>query len=99
MKQSFDPILGRGWGDLKQGKQIRDISEISVGDLVLEYSGQFHSKNIIHVRGKREYGGFVFLDCVWGDPTEPKRRASRDEFSIDNIQIKHSQSTFFTTTL
>lgn len=70
---------GRGFGSHIKGERIRQISDLRVGDLVLEYSAQFHAENTVLITrhlGDRVYGVFVnphdWTDrwgtefCIWG---------------------------------
>jgi len=69
------PKQGSGWGHLRAGEAISDLSELKEGDLLLEHSVQFNAFNLLRVvktrwdgerhdlSGRKFYGMF-------GDPSD-----------------------------
>lgn len=65
------PAMGSGWGDFHPGDPITSPADVKVGDMLLEFIGQFNAYNVIKVtktqwagepenlRGRKFYGVFV----------------------------------------
>ena len=74
-------VGGRGWGDFKKGKRVKDIKDLKVGEMYLQYNPQFNANNIVKIKSgdkttlKRDivYGSFVYPNNM---------HTMRDEFAI-----------------
>lgn len=88
------PRRGSGWGNFQAGEQINDLSKLNVGDLLLEFSIQFDSYNVVRVtktRWENESDQLVNRKVygVFADPSDPAttRLYSSGEFCICNHEL------------
>lgn len=63
---------GSGFGPFAKGAPVRSISEVSVGDLLLEYSPRFDAENVLRVTqvGNAFHKGIFYARFV--DPIDPE---------------------------
>ena len=77
---------GSDWGELSQGDRITDITDLVVGQIYLEYSSQFNSKNVVKIIKGDETG--LDRPIVYGkfvepsDHTQTRAGASSEGFAI-----------------
>ncbi len=83
-------IGGRGWGSFEKGKRITDIKELKVGNLYLEYSTQFNTKNIVIITSGDATG--LNRDIVYGSFVRPENLKHKEEdFAIWGYGLKYDE--------
>lgn len=71
-------VGGRGFFGLEKGKNITDINELKVGDIILGHSKQFNADNTFKLVDRRQYGTSVNFDAVYWDAKQNKRIGNED---------------------
>lgn len=91
---------GSGWGDFKKGPEIKNVSDVAVDDLLLNYSPQFNSKNVFSVSrirpGRALAGASQNDNAFYGyfvNPQNPKtkRMASDKEIIVWDSTLGKSE--------
>ena len=74
------PFHGSGWGEHPRGVKIIRPSQVSVGEIILDDSIQFHARNVARVT--KVEADKIYAEFVDPDNTNTKRMADDHEFCI-----------------
>lgn len=80
-------VGGRGFFGLEKGEEIKDLSKLEKGDIILTYSKQFNSENTLKIVDVRQSGNRVVYDAVYWNPKTDKQIGS-EEMSITDINLE-----------
>jgi len=79
-------VGGRGFFGLTKGKNIEDVNELNIGDVILGHSKQFNADNTYKIVDKRQHGTVVRFDIVYWNPIENERIGNED-MSIGDLDF------------
>jgi hypothetical protein len=80
-------VGGRGFFGLEKGEEIKDLSKLEKGDVILTYSKQFNAENTLKIVDVRQSGNRVVYDAVYWNPKTDKQIGS-EEMSITDINLE-----------
>jgi len=84
---SEEKVGGRGFFGLEKGEEIKDLSKLEKGDIILTYSKQFNAENTLKIVDVRQSGNRVVYDAVYWNPKTDKQIGS-EEMSITDINLE-----------
>ncbi len=70
-------VGGRGWGNFKKGKKIKNVLDLQVGKIYLDHNKQFNSENIILITSGDTTG--LKRDIVYASFVRPNNLKGKEE--------------------